>query len=47
MVQMYKNLYSQSLRDTAKNTVSAVVSHLVDVLSTVNSVLSQQQQVTR
>jgi hypothetical protein len=47
MVQMYKNLYSQSLRDTGKNTVSAVVSHLVDVLSTANSVLSQQQQVTR
>lgn len=47
LAQMYKNLYSMTLRDSDKDTMSALVSHLVDVLATVNSVLSLQQQVTR
>lgn len=47
LAQKYKNLYSITLRDSGRDTVPAVVSHLVDVLSTVNSVLSLQQEVTR
>ncbi|KDR13928.1 hypothetical protein L798_11075 [Zootermopsis nevadensis] len=45
--QVYKDLYSMTLRQTDEDTPLAVVSHLLDVLSNVESVLSQHQETSR
>jgi hypothetical protein len=47
LAQVYKNLYSMTLRESGKDSGSAVVTHLLDVLSKVNSILSSQQEMTR
>jgi hypothetical protein len=47
LAQMYKKLYGMSLRESREETTSAVVSRLLDILSSAQSVLSTQQEVTR
>ena len=47
LAQMYKKLYSMSLRESREETTLAVVSRLLDILSGAQSVLSTQQEVTR
>jgi hypothetical protein len=44
---MYKKLYSLSLRESREETTLAVVSRLLDILSSAQSILSTQQEVTR
>ena len=47
LAQVYKKLYSMSLRDSREETSSAVVSRLLDILAGAQSVLSTQQEVAR
>jgi len=47
LAQMYKKLYSMSLRESREETTSVAVSRLLDILSGAQSVLSTQQEATR
>jgi hypothetical protein len=47
LAQVYKKLYSMSLRENREETTASVVIRLLDILSGAQSVLSAQQEVTR
>jgi hypothetical protein len=47
LAQIYKKLYSMSLRESREETTLAVVSCLLAILSSAQCVLSTQQEVTR
>jgi hypothetical protein len=47
LAQVYKRLYSMALRESGEDTVSGVVSRLLDILSNAQTILSTQQDITR